>query len=119
MHVNGFNVLTAAITDSLSFGTTTPVTTPLPSTPPASQTTSSTPSSSSLSKGAVAGITVGIVLVVILITTVGWFFFTRSRKGRERQIYPSAMTSPNFATGPQGPYEVDGRSKAEAFELET
>ena len=65
-----------------------------------------------------AGIAIGIVLIAILIATVGWFFFTRSRKGRERQTYPSAMTSQNFATGPPGLHEVDGRSsKARVFEL--
>lgn len=122
MHVNGFNVLAAATTMSSSSSTITSVTTPLPSNSSAPQTTSSATSnggssSSALSKGAAAGIAVGVVLVVVLIAIVGWFLFSRSRKGRQEEKSPFAMTSQELPAEPRRLNELDGSGKT--FELGT
>ena len=127
MHVNGFNVLQAAITGAVPSGVTTPgpetgeptINSSTQTLSPASPSGTDSLSTTSLSGAAVAGIAIGVALLVIAVAGAVWFCFRRCKRPREAQTYTPKMMAMNFARSPSGLHEIGlTRGKEEPVEID-
>ena len=102
MHVNGFNVITAAPTAESSSGTAR--TTPSNSLGSSASTAATilAVEASSLSGGAKAGIGIGVVLGILAIAAGAWLVWRRTRmKSDEEHLVE------HVAESPKGPQEME------------
>lgn len=103
MHVNGFNVITAApiVESSIGTASTTP-SGPVTSSASSAAATIVAVEDSSLSGGAKAGIAIGVVLGILAIAAGAWLIWRRTRRKSTEDHFVE-----HVAESPKGPQEMD------------